>query len=168
VASGTGAPSEPPPSSEPARETEADPEAPKATGLAPAPRAALPAASASTLFDEARQAREHFDYSVAVERYTRLLALFPSSPQAVTTHAVLGRLLLDRGEPRAALEQFDAYLGSGSTTLAEEATLGRALAFGRLGQNMQEVTAWQALLSAYPNSLHASRAHDRLHALHAE
>jgi TolA-binding protein len=130
---------------------------------APKPAAALPqVASASTLFEEARVAREQGAYAVAVERYERLLALFPSSPQALTAHAVLGRLLLDRGDPSAALRHFDAYLSSAGTTLGEEAMLGRALAFGKLGQSMQEADAWHALLRAYPSSLHAARAKERL------
>jgi TolA-binding protein len=127
--------------------------------------AAPVASTAGDLFDEARAARERGDYAFAVERYERLLALFPSSPQALTTQAVLGRLLLDRGEPAAALRHFDAYLASGATTLAEEALLGRALAFGKLGQGMQEAEAWQALLRQYPGSVHASRAKERLSAL---
>jgi hypothetical protein len=80
----------------------------------------------------------------------------------------LGRLLLDRGDPKAALARFDAYLASGATTLGEEALLGRALAFGKLGQSMQEAEAWQALLQRYPSSLHAARARERLAALTGE
>jgi len=110
-------------------------------------------------------AREQGDYAVAVDCYERLLALFPSSPQALTAQAVLGRLLLDRGDPGAALRHFDAYLASGETTLAEEAMLGRALAFGKLGRSVPEADAWQALLRAYPGSLHAARARDRLSVL---
>jgi len=130
---------------------------------------AVPAPStAKTLFEEARQARERGDYAIAVERYQRLIALFPSSSQALTTHAVLGRLLLDRGEPAAALRHFDAYISSGANTLGEEAQLGRALAFGRLGESVQEADAWRALLRQYPRSVHAVRASERLSALAAE
>jgi TolA-binding protein len=126
---------------------------------------ASPTAAASNLFEEAREAREKGSYAVAVERYERLLALFPTSPQALTAHAVLGRLLLDRGEPGAALRHFDAYLASAGTTLGEEAMLGRALAFGKLGQSVQEADAWHALLRAYPGSLHGARAKERLSVL---
>lgn len=124
--------------------------------------------SATSLFDGARQARERGEYALAVERYESLLRQFPNSPHALTTRAVLGRLLLDRGEPAAALPHFDAYLASGATSLGEEAVLGRALAFGRLGQSMQEAEAWQALLRRYPTSLHAARARERLHLLTGE
>lgn len=128
----------------------------------------LPPATASTLFDEARLAREHGDYVGAVELYQRLLSLFPSSPQALTTQAVLGRLLLDRGAPAQALAHFDAYLASGATTLSEEAALGRALSLGRLGRTSEEAAAWQHLLRAYPGSLYAPRARERLGSLTAE
>lgn len=136
-------------------------------GPKPAPFAP-PRSSASDLFEEARVAREQGEYGIAVERYERLLALYPSSPQALTAHAVLGRLLLDRGDPRAALRHFDAYLSAAGTTLGEEALLGRALAFGKLGQSMQEAEAWHALLRAYPSSLHGARARERLNVLPAE
>jgi TolA-binding protein len=141
--------------------------APRNLPLPLAPSVTAPS-SASGLFDEARAARERGDYGIAVERYERLLALFPSSPQALTTHATLGRLLLDRGEPNAALRHFDAYLSQGGSALGEEAEVGRALAFGRLGQSVQEAEAWRALLRQYPSSLHASRARERLNALGAE
>ncbi len=127
-----------------------------------------PPTSASDLFEDARDARERGDYSLAIERYEGLLRRFPSSPQALTTHAVLGRLLLDRGEPAAALRHFDAYLASGGTSLGEESLVGRALAFGKLGRSMQEAEAWQALLRHSPTSLHAGRARERLHLLTGE
>lgn len=142
------------------------PERPHTEAVARAP--VSPPASASSLFDDARVARERGDYPGAVEYYERLLSLYPSSPQALTTHAVLGRLLLDRGAPAPALAHFDAYLASGATTLGEEAMLGRALALGRLGRASEETAAWQALLRAYPSSLHAPRARERLDALTAE
>jgi TolA-binding protein len=155
------------PSAEPASEASAS-----SASVAPASAAKaephLPPASASALFDEAREAREQGEYTLAMQRYESLLALFPSSPQASTTHAVLGRLLLDRGDPAAALGHFDAYLSSGATTLGEEAMLGRALAFGKLGQGVQEAKAWRALLERYPSSLHAARATERLRTLGAE
>jgi tetratricopeptide (TPR) repeat protein len=134
----------------------------------PAVASATAPSSASGLFDDARAARERGDYAIAVELYERLLALFPSSPQALTTHAIVGRLLLDRGDPHAALRHFDAYISSGGSALGEEAELGRALAFGKLGQSMQEADAWRALLRQYPSSLHAARARERLSALGAE
>ena len=77
---------------------------------------------------------------------------------------LLGRLLLDRGEdPSQALALFTRYLdASPNGTLAEEARLGRALSLQRLGRPAEERQAWQQLLSAHPNSIHAERAKKRL------
>jgi TolA-binding protein len=158
------------PTSAPSSERAPLPTALPTTGVAPSTHSgqSMPVASAGSLFEEAREAREQGNYALAVERYEGLLKQYPSSPQALTTHAVLGRLLLDRGEPAAALPHFDAYLSSGATALGEEALLGRALAFGKLGQSMQEAEAWQALLRHSPTSLHAGRARERLHQLTGE
>jgi TolA-binding protein len=133
----------------------------------PAEPSSAPTESPAALFEAASAAREQGNYELAVERYETLLQRFPASAQALATPAILGRLQLDRGNAALALAQFDAYLSSGSTTLREEAMVGRALAFGKLGQAVQEAAAWQALLSAYPSSLHAARARQRLSALGA-
>jgi len=76
----------------------------------------------------------------------------------------LGRLLLDRlGEPERALEEFDAYLAAAPNgTLAEDALVGRAIAFERLGRASDERLAWTDLLTRFPATAQAERARSRL------
>jgi TolA-binding protein len=127
----------------------------------PAPTAEAPA-TADALFAAANDARQRGAYAEAIRSYLDLAQRFPQSPEAIASHAIVGRLLLDRGEPSAALAQFDDYLQSGMTTLGEEAGVGRALALERLGRSGEEADAWTSLLSSYPQSVHASRARSRL------
>jgi TolA-binding protein len=97
-----------------------------------------------------------------------LIDTYPGEPEALAAHAMLGRLLLDRGQPESALTHFDAYLRSGASTLAEEAQLGRALSLRKLGRAADEISAWKTLLAAYPSSVHATRARQRLSELGAQ
>jgi TolA-binding protein len=117
---------------------------------------------ADTMFASANDERQRGAYAEAIRLYRDLSQQFPQSAEAAASHAIVGRLLLDRGDPSAALVQFDEYLRSGMTTLGEEARVGRALALERLGRSAEEAEAWTTLLSVYPQSVHASRARSRL------
>jgi TolA-binding protein len=142
--------------------------APPPKAEAPAPRSSpleVPRASAAEAFSAANQARLEGDRPLAMARYRELLASWPATPEAQQTHATLGRMLLDRGNPSAALEQLDAYLAGGDGTLREEVLSARALALMRLGRVDDEARAWQTLLDHYPGSIHATRARSRLEAL---
>jgi len=130
-----------------------------------APPFVQPPSTADTLFAAANEERQRGAYSEAIRLYRDLSQRFPQSAEATAAHAIVGRLLLDRGDPSGALVQFDEYLQSGMTTLGEEARVGRALALQRLGRSAEEGEAWTALLTAYPQSVHASRAKSRLAAL---
>jgi TolA-binding protein len=123
------------------------------------------AVTADTLFAAANDERQHGAYGEAIRVYRDLSQQFPQSAEATASHAIVGRLLLDRGDPSGALVQFDEYLQSGMTTLGEEARVGRALSLQRLGRSAEEAEGWTTLLSTYPQSVHASRARSRLAAL---
>lgn len=127
--------------------------------VAPAVRAA------ASLFSDANEARKRGDNARAIELYRELDRLHPQSAEARVGRATMGRMLLETGDARAALERFDAYLAPGSGTLSEEALLGRAESLARLGKAADERAAWQQLLRAYPSSPHAARARARLSAL---
>jgi TolA-binding protein len=124
--------------------------------------------TAEALFGQANQLRERGAYDDAERAYTGLIDTYPGEPEALAAHAMLGRLLLDRGQPESALTHFDAYLRSGASTLAEEAQLGRALSLRKLGRAADEISAWKTLLAAYPSSVHAMRARQRLSELGAQ
>jgi TolA-binding protein len=124
--------------------------------------------TAGAMFGQANQLRERGAYDDAERAYTGLIDTYPGEPEALAAHAMLGRLLLDRGQPESALTHFDAYLRSGASTLAEEAQLGRALSLRKLGRAADEIQAWKTLLVAYPSSVHATRARQRLSELGAQ
>lgn len=124
--------------------------------------------TAAELFRDANAERRSGDFTKAASLYAALQKQFPESAETHASRVSLGRLMLDRqADAKGALAQFDAYLNSHATdsTLSEEARLGRALAFQRLGQASAERAAWQDLLAMHPQSLHASRARERLRAL---
>jgi TolA-binding protein len=120
--------------------------------------------SAEQVFASANEARRRGDSSQAVKLYRQLQQQFPGTREETTSRVLLGRLLLDRGDDASqALALFTRYLEqSPNGTLAEEARLGRALALMRLGRPLEERQAWQQLLSAHPNTIHAERARKRL------
>jgi TolA-binding protein len=131
--------------------------APTATALI----ADAPMADAARLFDEANAARRRGDHGDAETAYRRLIAACPGSTEARESLVVLGRMLLDDGEPARALPCFEEYVRGGGA-LTAEAMLGRALALGRLGRAEEEQGAWSAIVDAYPDSVHAERARTRL------
>jgi hypothetical protein len=132
----------------------------EAPALPPPPLAEVP--DAGSLFARANQARVRGDRPDAVRLYGELLEQFPGGEEARVAQATLGRLLLDSGDPQAALVQLDAYLAGGDATLREEVLAARATALSRLNRPRDEAAAWNALLESYPDSVHGTRARSRL------
>lgn len=128
-----------------------------------------PPRSAGELFSRANQARRDGRVTEAVGLYRALQERYAGSGEELVSRVSLGRLLLDRlGDSRGALVQFNSYLASpGGGALREEAMVGRALSLGRLGRAGEERAAWQALLGAWPKSMHRARAQARLAELDA-
>lgn len=137
----------------------------EAPALAPPPAAEVP--DAGGLFAQATEARVRGDRGGAVKLYGALLEQFPGADEAKMAQATLGRLLLDSGDPQAALLQLDAYLQSGDATLREEVLAARATALSRLNRPRDEAQAWHTLLESYPDSVHGARARARLFDLEA-
>lgn len=127
---------------------------------------AIPA-NATELFALANQARLRGSDDEALTLYRELSQRFPASREAIASRVVFGRLLLDsRRDAREALALFDGYLASSPEgTLAEEALVGRALSFERLGDTAGERDAWRTLIEKRPGSVHVDRARTRLRAL---
>lgn len=118
----------------------------------------------AALFRSANEARRAGDDERAIALYHSLEAQFPNSEEARLSHATLGRLMLDRGDAKMALDDFDKYLSHGGS-LGEEALVGRALALGKLGNRDAEAAAWRDVLRRFPKSIHARQARTRLAAL---
>jgi len=121
--------------------------------------------SAADLFHAANAARRQNDTERAVALYRELESQYPRSQEARVSYATLATLLLDRGDPQAALDGFDQYLSRGDSALGEEALVGRALAFQKLRSRDSEIAAWQEILRRFPDSVHARVARARLLAL---
>lgn len=120
---------------------------------------------AAALFADANRARRDGNAERAVGLYRSLQSRFPSSAESELSRALLAQLLLERGNPEAALAGFDRYLAEGAPVLGAEALVGRARALEQLGKPAQAITAWQAVQSRFPGSVHARLAATRLAAL---
>jgi hypothetical protein len=115
-------------------------------------------------FKRANELRRGASLEQAVRLYQSLRRDCAGTSEELVSRVLIGRIFLDRlSDPARALAAFDSYLTTRSgSTLHEEALIGRALALGRLNRREEEAAAWQALLSAYPDSLYAPHARDRL------
>ena len=117
------------------------------------------------LFDAETIARRHGDYARVFALHHELDQRFPRSRETQVSRATVGHLLLDRGDPAAALTDFDAYLAGGSGNLGEEAMVGRATALDRLGRTAEASVAWRALVAAFPDTPYAAHARARVETL---
>lgn len=124
--------------------------------------------TAAELFVQASQARREGRAAEATARYALLWTRFPSSEEARTSRAIVGRWLLDRGAYGEAVATFQDYLRAPSRgVLEEEVLVGLATALERLGRSPQAAATWQQLLDEHPSTAHASRARIHLGRLRA-
>jgi hypothetical protein len=114
------------------------------------------------MFETLSAARRSGDYARVLDVDRELEERYPTSREAQVCRAIVGRVLLDRGDPGGALAKFDAYLANGAGDLGEEAMAGRAMGLDRLGRSDEATRAWAALAAAFPNSAYAARARARL------
>ena len=120
--------------------------------------------SCADRFRRANEARRSGATDEAVRLYSDLRTGCSGTSEELSARVLLGRIYLDRvSDPARALSAFESYLGATSHgALREDAMIGRALALGKLNRATDEANAWQALLSAYPDSLYAEKARARL------
>jgi len=135
---------------------------PAAAGTAEAPATRVDAA---TMFADANRARRDGNADRAVGLYRALQSRYPNSSESELSRALLAQLLLDRGNPEAALAGFDRYLAEDTPVLSAEALVGRARALEQLGKSTQAAAAWRQVQSRFPGSVHARLATTRLAAL---
>jgi tetratricopeptide (TPR) repeat protein len=125
--------------------------------------------SAASLFKAASGARRNGDAGRAIGLYRRLQNEFPSSPEAGLSALPLGGLLLDRGEARAALAEFDRHVrGAPGSRLLPEALYGRGRSLAALGNRAEERRTWTRLLDQFPESPYTGHARRRLAELGAD
>jgi hypothetical protein len=119
--------------------------------------------SAAALLRAARAAANDGHAEAAVALYRRLQREFRGSSEAVVSAVPLGRLLLERASPRAALAEFTRYLNaSAGGVLIPEALYGRAQALARLDDRTKETETWRRLVSEFPDSPYSAVARRRL------
>jgi len=163
-----------PPRGATAPETTAEPAATPPVPSAPAAAAAplaVPAAgppapgalTAAEAFARANALRRAGQGPAAVAGYWQLQRDHPRSAEALLSHVLLGRLLLQQGSAVAAGDQFARYLRAApSGSLAEEALFGRASALRASGRTGEERHTLQQLVTRFPGSVSARAARTRL------
>lgn len=133
--------------------------APVVASIAPPPEQPTPGAAG--LFAKANAARRAGDVDGALRLYAQLESQYPDSREAEVSHAIVGRLLMEKDKPTEAGDAFDKM----GTKLGEQKLVGRAKACRSSGDATCERAAWSQLLAEYPDSLSASTARSRLEAL---
>jgi TolA-binding protein len=92
-----------------------------------------------------------------------LRSRYPNSPEASASEITLAELQLERGDARAALFHFDAYLRRApGGALAPEALWGRARALSQLGRGAEARQSLSDLVQRYPQSPYSSAARAKL------
>jgi TolA-binding protein len=119
---------------------------------------------ADWLLSAAARARARGDYAEAADYYRMLQRHYPNTEAEIVARVSLGRLLCLRlGQPKGALDLFDAYLSERPRgALGQEARNGRALCLDRLGRKQEARAAWGELVARYPTSVYADEARVRL------
>jgi TolA-binding protein len=155
-----------PASSALAASSTAMPSAPSAAASSPRTEEPTPRVdAAAALFSDANRARRDGNADRAVTLYRSLQTRYPSSSESELSRALLAQLLLDRGNPEAALAGFDRYLAEAAPVLGAEALVGRARALEQLGKSTQAAAAWREVQTRFAGSVHARLAAARLAAL---
>ena len=122
-------------------------------------------ATAATLFVAANRARVAGNTAQALALSQQLLARFPRSAEASSTHLSLGMLRLQQGQAMQALAEFQAYEAQGSGDAMAEALWGKAQALRALGRSKEEMETLHELLRKFPRAAYAAAAQKRLAAL---
>jgi len=139
-------------------------------GSAPAVTPVVLTEAPAVLYRRANEARRARAHDEAASLYRALIAAHPDAPESQQARVSLGRLLLDRGRGAGEAEAlFAAYLRREPRGIeAETAMAGRARALQASGARGEERAAWGALLRAFPDSVHAEEARQRVAELAGE
>lgn len=107
--------------------------------------------TAAELFHLGLTARGGGDTAAAMATFKALERRFPESPEAIVSYVSLGTLLLDRGEPAAAVAAFNDYLQAAPYgDLAREALAGKRRALAAAGLREEAETVNRELEGRFP------------------
>jgi hypothetical protein len=146
-AEASGAPPAPPALATPRRSS------PPPTAAASAPPAQAPDAAA--LFQRAQDARAAGRPDAAARILGELLQRFPSDPRAGLAAFELGRIRLDLGDPRGAVDALDQAEGAGNS-FEEQVESRRVQALEEAGDRAACRAARAAFLARFPNGAFAA------------
>jgi tetratricopeptide (TPR) repeat protein len=123
--------------------------------------------SASELFALAESARDRGDLPEAITRSEQIEQFFPSSPEGIATHLLLGLIYLQESDPNRALGELAMYRHIGNPETMAEALWAQAEALQQLGRASDEREILEELLKNFPRSVYVAAAKQRLSALPA-
>jgi tetratricopeptide (TPR) repeat protein len=123
--------------------------------------------SASELFALAESARDRGDLPQAITRSKQIEQFFPSSPEGIATHLLLGLIYLQENDPNRALGELAVYRHIGNPETMAEALWAQARALQQLGRASDEREIIEELLKNFPRSAYVAAAKQRLSALPA-
>ncbi|MBN2525888.1 MAG: FecR domain-containing protein [Deltaproteobacteria bacterium] len=107
-------------------------------------------------------------WSEAADAYGELISRYPLSNEGQTALIALGDLQLNLlHQPENALRNYETYLAPGRSTLALEATYGKARSLRALGRTEEEKKVLRQLINQYSDSPQANTARARLAQLQA-
>jgi len=123
----------------------------------------------ASLFEAANRARRRGDTAAADAAYEAVLTKYPTSREALTSRAVVGQWMLDRGQPRAAISLFRRYLADAPTgDMEEDVLFGLSVAQEAIGESAAAAVTRRRLLAEHPASVHAERASKGLRSTRTE
>jgi TolA-binding protein len=116
------------------------------------------------LFASARECRLAEDWSCAVNRYKKVIALYPSRSEATNAMVSAGQILLEKmASPADALTYFRRYQRRRpSGGLGREALFGECTALKALHKTGEERECLRKYLEKYPGTLYSKMANSRL------
>jgi len=115
----------------------------------------------------ANDLRRQAQWRAAEAAYREIAARYPEAPEAAVAQLAAAELRLEHlGDPAGALRSYEAV--PRRSALGVEALFGVSRAQRALGNRSAEAAALRSLLEAYPTSLQADRARERLAQLTAE
>ena len=114
---------------------------------------------------QARVFKNAHNWSGALAAYESVIASAPQSSFAASARIAAGNIRLRSGDAVGALGHYDNYLSSSHSVLRQEALLGRIKSLRKLHRTDQELSAVNAFIAAYPNSIHVNSLLQRRRAL---